>query len=84
MNDPYPPSASEAAKHAAGEVADAVQDNFAAVIRRNPLQTVAIAVGVGFVLGVDRPLKKRHRIAVCPRPLAERKHPPAIRPSALI
>jgi hypothetical protein len=43
MNDPYPPSVSEAAKQAAGEVADAVQDNFAAVIRTNPLQAVAIA-----------------------------------------
>jgi ElaB/YqjD/DUF883 family membrane-anchored ribosome-binding protein len=52
MNDPYPPSVSEAAKHAAGEVADAVQDNFAAVIRRNPVQAVAIAVGVGFILAL--------------------------------
>ena len=52
MIDRYPPSVSEAAKHAAGEVVDAVQDNFAAVVRRNPLQAVAIAVGVGLVLAL--------------------------------
>jgi ElaB/YqjD/DUF883 family membrane-anchored ribosome-binding protein len=44
-----PPSVSEVAGHAATEVVDAVHDNFAAAIRRNPLQSVAIAVGVGFI-----------------------------------
>ena len=48
----YPPTVPEAVRAAASDVADAVQDNFAAAIRRNPLQAVAIAVGVGFVLAL--------------------------------
>lgn len=47
-----PPSVSEVAGHAATEVVDAVHDNFAAVIRRNPLQSVAISVGIGFILAL--------------------------------
>ncbi len=47
-----PHSVSEVAGQAASEVVDAVQDNFAAAIRRNPLQAVAIAVGVGFILAL--------------------------------
>ena len=47
-----PHSVSEVAGKAASEVVDAVQDNFAAAIRRNPLQAVAIAVGVGFILAL--------------------------------
>jgi ElaB/YqjD/DUF883 family membrane-anchored ribosome-binding protein len=37
------------ARHAATEVVDAAHDNVAAAIRRNPLQSVAIAVGIGFI-----------------------------------
>jgi len=51
-NHDYPPTVPEAVKAAASDVADAVHDNFAAAIRRNPLQAVAIAVGVGFVLAL--------------------------------
>jgi ElaB/YqjD/DUF883 family membrane-anchored ribosome-binding protein len=51
-NRDYPPTMPEAVKAAASDVAEAVQDNFAAAIRRNPLQAVAIAVGVGFVLAL--------------------------------
>jgi ElaB/YqjD/DUF883 family membrane-anchored ribosome-binding protein len=47
-----PPSVSEVAGHAATEVVDAVHDNFAAAIRRNPLQSVAISAGIGFILAL--------------------------------
>ncbi len=47
-----PPSIPEVARAAAGEVVDAVNDNLAATIRRNPLQAVAIAVGIGFILAL--------------------------------
>lgn len=47
-----PPSVSGVAGHAATEVVDAVHDNFAAAIRRNPLQSVAISVGIGFILAL--------------------------------
>jgi ElaB/YqjD/DUF883 family membrane-anchored ribosome-binding protein len=48
----YPPTVPEAVKAATGDVVDAVHDNFAAAIRRSPLQSVAIAIGVGFVLAL--------------------------------
>jgi len=47
-----PQSVAEAARHAATEVADAAHDNITAPIRRNPLQSVAIAAGVGFILAL--------------------------------
>jgi ElaB/YqjD/DUF883 family membrane-anchored ribosome-binding protein len=48
----YPPTVPEAVKAAASDVAEAVQDNFVAVLGRNPLQAVAIAAGIGFVLAL--------------------------------
>jgi ElaB/YqjD/DUF883 family membrane-anchored ribosome-binding protein len=47
-----PPSIPDVARAAASDVVDAVNDNMAAAIRRNPLQAVAIAVAVGFVLAL--------------------------------
>lgn len=47
-----PPSIPDAARAAASDVVDAVNDNMALAIRRNPLQAVAIAAGVGFILAL--------------------------------
>ena len=47
-----PQSVTEAARHAATEVVDAAHDNITAPIRRNPLQSVAIAAGVRFILAL--------------------------------
>ena len=47
-----PPSVTEVTRDAVTDVVDAVHDNFTAPIRRNPLQSVAIAVVVGFVLAL--------------------------------
>ena len=47
-----PPSIPDAAREAASDVVDAVNDNMALAIRRNPLQSVAIAAGVGFILAL--------------------------------
>jgi ElaB/YqjD/DUF883 family membrane-anchored ribosome-binding protein len=47
-----PPSIPDAARAAASDVVDAVNDNMAAAIRRNPLQAVAIAAGIGFILAL--------------------------------
>jgi ElaB/YqjD/DUF883 family membrane-anchored ribosome-binding protein len=44
-----PPSVTEVTREAVTDVVEAVH-NFTAPIRRNPLQSVAIAVVVGFIL----------------------------------
>jgi ElaB/YqjD/DUF883 family membrane-anchored ribosome-binding protein len=46
------PSIPDAARAAASDVVDAVNDNMALAIRRNPLQAVALAAGAGFILAL--------------------------------
>jgi ElaB/YqjD/DUF883 family membrane-anchored ribosome-binding protein len=47
-----PPNVGDVARQAMSDVVEAAHDNFTVSIRRNPLQSVAIAVCVGFVLAL--------------------------------
>jgi hypothetical protein len=47
-----PPSVTEVTREAITDVVGAVHENFTAPICRNPLQSVAIAVVVGFILAL--------------------------------
>ena len=47
-----PPNVGDVARQAVSDVVDAAHDNFTVSIRRNPLQSVAIAVCVGFILAL--------------------------------
>jgi ElaB/YqjD/DUF883 family membrane-anchored ribosome-binding protein len=47
-----PPNVGDVARQAVSDVVDAAHDNITVSIRRNPLQSVAIAVCVGFILAL--------------------------------
>ena len=47
-----PPNVGDVARQAVSDVVDAAHDNFTVSIRINPLQSVAIAVCVGFILAL--------------------------------